>query len=277
MEHWSVEDYKNYTEGKKNGYPFYNTHEETGKASDGVTDSTYIVVDGPANKLTLWNPGKGWEFKSYGQGALWENNGPVADVDNSNDAKRYRGETALDFGASSYNIQFGNPYKSDGVHGDPYSCSIESTEAFQGPFDVVTFVGNGSSNNLPRADIYVSTDTTDVNNWTKVDSVTFSKNYRYIKKSVIGYEGTEKVFVKLQADFSSVMVFDIIIMNNGEKSQGVNGIEEITDSKEACGEIVRTEIYSINGVKTSRAAKGINIVKEVYANGTVKTRKVMVK
>ena len=266
-----------YTEGKKNGYPFYNTHEETGKASDGVTDSTYIVVDGPANKLTLWNPGKGWEFKSYGQGALWENNGPVADVDNSNDAKRYRGETALDFGASSYNIQFGNPYKSDGVHGDPYSCSIESTEAFQGPFDVVTFVGNGSSNNLPRADIYVSTDTTDVNNWTKVDSVTFSKNYRYIKKSVIGYEGTEKVFVKLQADFSSVMVFDIIIMNNGEKSQGVNGIEEITDSKEACGEIVRTEIYSINGVKTSRAAKGINIVKEVYANGTVKTRKVMVK
>lgn len=266
-----------YTEGKKNGYPFYNTHEETVKASDGVTDSTIIVIDGPANNLTLWNPGKGWQFKSYGQGALWENNGPVADVDDSNDTKRYRGETALDFGASSYNIQFGNPYKSDGVHGDPYSCSIESTEAFQGPFDIVTFVGNGSSSNLPRADVYVSTDTTDVSNWVKVDSVTFSKTQRYIKKSVIGYEGTDKVFVKLQADFSSVMVFDIIIKNNGEKSQGVNGIREITDGKVNNGEVVRTMIYSINGTQLDRAGKGINIVKEIYSDGTVRTKKVMMK
>lgn len=266
-----------YTEGDKDGYNFYTTHEETVKASDGVTDSTIIVIDGPANKLTLWNPGKGWEFKSYGQGALWENNGPVADVDDSNETKRYRGETSLDFGASSNNIQFGNPRKSDGVHNDPYSCSIESTEAFQGPFDVVTFVGNGSANNHPRADIYVSTDTTNVDNWVKLDSVTISKTQRYIKKSVIGYEGTDKVFVKLQADFSSVMVFDIIIKNNGEKSQEVNGIREITDGKENNGEVVRTMIYSINGTQLDRAGKGINIVKEIYSDGTVRTKKVMMK
>ena len=266
-----------YTEGKKNGYNYYNTHEEIGKASDGVTDSTIIVIDGPAEKLTVWNPGKGWELKSYGQGALIEKNTISSDIDDTNTAKRYRAETALDAGASDFNILFGNVCKSDGKNNDPYSCSIQSTEAFQGPFDIVTFVGNGSGSNHPRADIYVSTDTLSEANWVKVDTVAISKTQRYIKKSRLSYEGTDKVFVKLQADFSSVMVFDVIIMNHGDKSQEVTGIKDVTTGNEAAGEVVRTMIYSINGAQLGKAAKGINIIKEIYANGAVKTRKVMIK
>ena len=266
-----------YTEGKKNGYNYYNTHEEIGKASDGVTDSTIIVIDGPAEKLTVWNPGKGWELKSYGQGALIEKNTISSDIDNTNTEKRYRAETALDAGASDFNILFGNVCKSDGKNNDPYSCSIQSTEAFQGPFDIVTFVGNGSGLNHPRADIYVSTDTLSEANWVKVDTVAISKTQRYIKKSRLSYEGTDKVFVKLQADFSSVMVFDVIIMNHGDKSQEVTGIKDVTTGNEAAGEVVRTMIYSINGTQLGKAAKGINIIKEIYANGAVKTRKVMIK
>lgn len=267
-----------YTEGKKNGYNFYNTHEETVKASDGVTDSTAIVIDGPAEKLTVWNPGNGWEMKTYGQGALLEKNTISGDIDDTNTTKRYRAETAFDTGASDFDILFGNVCKSDGVNNDPYSCSIQSTEAFQGPFDIVTFIGNGSGNNHPRADVYVSTDTLSEANWIKVDTVTVSKTQRYIKKSRLSYEGTDKVYVKLQADFSSVMVFDVIVMNHGEKSQEVStGIKDVTTGKEADGTVVRTMVYSINGTQLDKAAKGINIIKEIYANGAVKTRKVMVK
>lgn len=266
-----------YTEGKKNGYNYYLTHEEAGKTQDGLSDSTIIVIDGPADNLTVWNSGKGWEFKSYGQGGLLEKNTVSTDIDDTNTTNRYRAETALDAGASSYNITFGNVQKSNGVDNDPYSCSIQSTEAFQGPFDIVTFVGNGSTTNLPRADIYVSTDTTNADNWVKIDTVTISRTQRYIKKTRLSYEGTDKVFVKLQADFSSVMVFDIIIMNHGDNSQTATGIEDITAGKEAEGEVVRSMIYSINGTQLDKAARGINVIKEIYANGAVKTRKVIVK
>lgn len=263
-----------YTEGKKNGYNYYNTHEETVKASDGVTDSTIVVIDGPANVLTSFNPNKGWELRSYGQGAVWEKLSISGDIDDTNTTGRYRGENAFDVGASSNDIQFGNVKKSDGVNYDPYSAHIVSTEAFQGPFDIVTYIGNGSSSNHPRAYVYTSTDN---ENWTKLDSVNVSKKQRFIKKTILGYEGTDKVYVKVQADFSSVMVFDIIIKNHGEKSQTVTGIKEVNANGTADGEIVRTEVYNLNGMQLGKATKGINIVKEVYANGAVKTRKVYVK
>lgn len=268
---------KYYTEGNKSGYNFYTTHEETVKASDGVTDSTIIVIDGPADKLTEWNPGKGWAARSYGQGMLWENITPVADVDNSNDAKRYRGVTALDFGASNNSVTFGNIQKSDGKNNDPYSCHIISTEAFKGPFDITVFVGNASGSNIPRANVFVTTTPDVEDSWVKVDSVAFGNTTRYIRKNTMSYEGSDEVYVKLQADFSSIMVFDIIILNNGEKSQEVTGIREVTDGKETVGEVVRTMVYSINGTQLNSLSKGINIVKEIYSDGTIRTKKVMVK
>ncbi|MGN1262709.1 MAG: chitobiase/beta-hexosaminidase C-terminal domain-containing protein, partial [Prevotella sp.] len=126
---WSNGESKTYyyTEGNKNGYNFYNTHEETVKASDGVTDSTIIVIDGPANVLTSYNPGNGWEMRSYGQGTLWENISVSNDIDDTNTTARYRGENAFDAGASKNEIQFSNVKKSDGVNNDPYSAQIVST------------------------------------------------------------------------------------------------------------------------------------------------------
>lgn len=81
------------------------------------------------------------------------------------------------------------------------------------------------------------------------------------------------MFVKLQAAFSSVMVFDIYIMNHGELS----GIKDVDVAEEATGNVVRTLIYSINGTRLNAPAKGINIIREVYDNGSVKTRKVVVR
>ena len=266
-----------YTDGKKNGYDFYVLTDSTiVKASDGVTDSTVYVAE-PANKLTVYNPGKGWEFKSYGQGAVWENTTISKDIDDANETKRYRAETVFDAGASNYDIQFGNVRKSNKTSNDPYSACIQSTTRFKGPFDIVTFVGNGSSSNLPKADLYISTDTTSADNWQKLDSVCFAKTQRYVKKTIRSYEGTDEVYVKLQANFSSVMVMDIYIMNAGEKSAEATGIQEVNTGKEATGRIVRSLVYSINGTQLNAPAKGINIIKDVYENGAVNTRKIVVR
>ncbi len=266
-----------YTEGKKNGYNYYDITDSTiVKAADGVTDSTVYIVT-PANNATVYNPGKGWKFVSYGQGAVWENTTISKDIDDNNDTKRYRAETAFDAGASNYDIQFGNVRKSNKTSNDPYSACIQSTEKFKGPFDVISFVGNGSSSNTPKADIYVTTDTTDAASWVKLDTVAFAKTQRYIKKNTCSYEGTDEVFVKLQANFSSVMVMDIYIMNAGKKSAEVTGIRDIATDHPGHGNLKQRLIYSINGTRLAEPAKGINIIREVYDNGDVKTHKVIVR
>ena len=271
---WSLGESKTkyYTEGEKNGYNYYEVVSHVEELPDG-RDTTIIDSKEPLWNLTVVNPGKGWEAKTYGQGMLWERITISDDISDANTDKRYRGETAFDQGASDNSVTFGNIRKSDGVENDPYSCHIQSTEAFQGPFDIVTYVGNASSSNQPKAALFISTDTLSEDNWTFVDSVYFSKTQRYIKKNIASYEGTDKVFVKLQAAFSSVMVFDIYIMNHGELS----GIKDVDAAEEATGEVVRTLIYSINGTRLNAPAKGINIIREVYDNGSVKTRKVVVR
>ena len=54
-------------------------------------------------------------------------------------------------------------------------------------------------------------------------------------------------------------------------------LPEIVANQIAAGEVVKTIVYSINGTQLNAPAKGINIIKEVYANGQVKTRKAIVK
>lgn len=268
---------KYYTDGNKAGYDYYTVEETTGTASDG-SDSTIYVKTDSATVLTVWNPGNGWEAKSYGQGMLWQALTVDSDIDDSNTTARYRGEDAMSAGASNNNITFGNVQQSDGTNNDPYTCSIQSTVAFQGPFDVVVYVGNGSSSNNPKALLCVSTDTLDEANWVEIDTIYHASTYRYLKRNILSYEGTDEVYIKVQAAFSSVMVFDIYVYNHGEESEAAEtGIVDINVDNEPKGEVVSSYIYSINGTQLNTAAKGINIIKEVYENGAVKTRKVIVK
>ena len=87
------------------------------------------------------------------------------------------------------------------------------------------------------------------------------------------------MFVKVaSADGPNANIFDIFIKNEGEASKDyITGIKDVTEGSEAAGEVVKTLIYSINGTQLNEPAKGINIIKEVYANGQVKTRKAIVK
>jgi hypothetical protein len=81
------------------------------------------------------------------------------------------------------------------------------------------------------------------------------------------------VWVKVAAAFSSFIVNDIYVMNNpDEKPDG-----DCIAGNRMGGQLLRTETYSLNGMRTNGTSKGVNIVRMVYADGTTQTRKVVVK
>ncbi len=261
----------------KNGHAYYSDDvlEQTTDPDSGEE----IFVCSPANVVVYVNPGKGWEVRTEAQAMFWQNNGCTHNV---GDGNGYNPETALDddVNATSSCISFGSSSTTNsfGTKNPAYTGSIQSTEAFQGPFDIVANVANTAKNggNI-TAYAYVTTDTLS-GEWTELGELKTSTTGRLWKNTVLGYEGTDKVFVKVCAS-NSVGIFDIFIKNEGELSKeyiaNVNGIENVNAG--ASGEVVRTMIYSINGTQLDKAGKGINIVKEVYANGAVKTKKVIVK
>ena len=63
-------------------------------------------------------------------------------------------------------------------------------------------------------------------------------------------------------------------MKNGEYSQGEDGITTAISDVQS-SDVVRTEVYSLNGVRANAAARGISIVRTTYADGKVVTRKVV--
>ena len=96
---------------------------------------------------------------------------------------------------------------------------------------------------------------------------------------MLSYEGTDMVFVKFASDGRLANIYNIIIKNQGEKSNDyiANGIENIESGNEDANEVVRTIVYSINGAQLDKAGKGVNIIKKIYANGKIKTSKVVLK
>ncbi len=260
----------------KNGHAYYSDITIGEPTIDPDTQEEVYTYE-PANNVVYVNPGKGWEVRTEAQAMLWQNNGCTHKV---GDGTGYNPETALDddVNATGSCLSFGSSSTTNaaGTKNPSYTGSIQSTEAFQGPFDIVTNIANTAKNGGDvTAKAYVTADTLS-GEWIELGDLKTSTTGRLWKHTVLGYEGTDKVFVKICAS-GSVGVFDIFIKNNGEKSQEVNGIREITSDKENNGEVVRTMIYSINGTQLDRTAKGINIVKEIYSDGTVRTKKVMMK
>lgn len=260
------------------GYPFY-TDNPTGEIKGDT------IVFEPANQLTVYNSGTGWEVKTYGQPCLWQGNNIGHNVA---DLNGYNPETALDDSEeiTSYCITFSSVNQVDGNgFNDPASACIQSTTAFQAPFDVVGYLSGHNAD----VRVLVTTDTLDAASWREIgqlyggtiegkdDNGKEGKD-RMWKKTVVPYNGTDLVFVKIASGGNTANIFDIYIKNEGEQSQAyITGIKDVSQSVEAAGEVVSTQVYSINGARLNAPVKGINIIKRVYANGAVKSTKVVVK
>lgn len=229
----------------------------------------------PADSVIYVNPGNGWEARTEAQSIFWQSNSVTHNV-GINTA--YNPETALDDDpdCTNYDIAFGSvgPANDFGVTGPDFTASIQSTEKFQAPFDIVSNISTTIDSEV-EVIAYVTTDTLS-GEWREVGNLKTGTQKRLWKHTVLGYEGEDEVFVKVCAK-NGAAVFDIFIKNFGELSKEYTGIKDVRNNTTAEGEIVRTMIYSINGTQLGKAAKGINIIKEVYANGAVKTRKVFVK
>ncbi len=268
-------------------YPFY-TGEIIG--TETITDEdgeTIINIFKPADELTVVNPGNGWEFKTYGQAGQNVNCSITHNVQNFDG---YNPQTAwddTDNEATNNGLQFGGRGSNDDGIKDPASACIQSTTMYQAPFDVVTYAFGYNG----KAKVYVSADTTDVNSWIEIGEVSGGTikgtasngkdgSNRLWKKNIASYEGTDQVAVKVAAidEGNTISILNILVKNFGEKSEEyTTGIKDVNIGKETESTVIRTIIYSINGAQLDKTAKGINIIKEIYANGSVKTRKVMVK
>lgn len=217
-----------------------------------------------------------WVVKSQGQSVLWQN---ISVGKSVGDLGGYNPATAsdLDTLVTKYDVQF---YK---FMSGEYNARIESTKKFQGPFGIVTFLGNASATgSVQRMALQTSTDGT---TWTTLgDTIIISNPQRLYTKVTALYSGSDEVYVRLAhvAGNSGCQCYDIYVMTEGEKSkaeeeklaeaykQWTTGIKTINNSQ---ANATVKAIYNVNGMQLGNMQRGINILR--MSDGT--TRKVLVK
>lgn len=231
----------------------------------------------PEKPYEFWVPSEEneWELKSKGQVLIYQTLTAGSDV--GNDAG-YNPETSgdiIDYAPiTKQDIQFGGK-----VSGEPFTGAIQSRKKFQGPFNLVTYVGTASGNEAKMI-LQVSTDSL---TWENVgDAMVTSAVKRLWKGYERNYEGTNEVYVRIMQESGSAgaQIYDIYVLNAGETSAALKaqfdeeyanytGIEAIANKTAK----VTKGIYNLNGIRQNNLKRGLNII--VKNDGSVE--KVLVK
>ena len=263
--------------GKNKGaYPFWD---ENSAIIEETEEGQVIVGYEKMNPEEVVDFGNGWKVVSRGHVMVWENIKPGK---NYGIGTAYNPATVADYDTlvTNYYLNIGEwntNYPRNGV--------IATSVKHKGPFDVLSFVSNGNSTGSPLLVFEVSKDSTE---WIQLGDTASLATQRLYRRIVRSYEGTDEVYLRTRiADGNSKAgYYDIYIMKDGEKSAAYNkqlndeynayitGIENVNTTNKS-QQVVRTEVYNLNGLRTSNAGKGISIVKEIYADGSVKTKKVI--
>lgn len=258
----------------KSAKSIYDTTQEGTTTTDPETGdeiTVYPELDyeyyAPANEENYW------EVKSKGQVMIWQS--LTVGSDPGNDAG-YNPETTGDIVSyakiTNNDIQFGGK-----ASGEPCTGAIQSLKKFQGPFDVLTYVGTAAGGeNVGRMQLQVSTDSLE---WTNLgDEMNTSTVKRLWKSYTRSYEGTDEVYVRITqaGGGSSVQIYNMYILNEGEQSAALkeqyeqeyrdlagDGITDVEKSRKG-----HAAIYNIKGTRVSSLHHGLNIV--VDGNGTAK-------
>lgn len=210
-----------------------------------------------------------WVIKTQGQTLYWESTQPSSTVYSGTSAYMvYRAEDLISK-PSDYHITFGAK-----ISGEPYTGSIESTKKYQGPFDIIVFNGN---NNGSSASFDVKVEVSaDGENWTAVDSLYFPPVQRILVRNVSSYEGNDEVYVRVKhyGGSTKAVIYDIMLLNNGQYSQQYvpAGLTTVA----AGAELLHTEYYSLTGLRLAAPVEqGITIVKKLWSNGAVTVEKIL--
>ena len=267
--------------GKNKGdYPYWDESSDPIYEKDSLGNDVLVGYT-KMNVEEVNDFGNGWKVVSRGHVMIWENIKP-GNAPGNNSA--YNPATAADYSdlVTDYYINIGEwntAYPRNGV--------IATTQKIAGPFDVVSFISNGNSAGSPQLVFEVSADST---NWEQLGDTALLATQRLYKKVVRSYEGTNEVYfrTRIAEGNSKAGYYDIYIMKDGEQSAAlkaqmdadykavISGIENVNASNKVAT-VLRTEVYSINGTRCNAVSRGLNIVKQLMSDGTVRTQKVVVK
>lgn len=269
-------DTKSWYDGSKALYPF-----SWGKNASSIYETEAAAVPTRAATLKAYEEkvvdGLDWKIISRGQVVTLENTTFTANV---NGTGQYCPATALD----ALPIETSNDQGTVEVtscattfgavaSGEPSSAAVQSTKVFQGPFNVVTYCANGNGSGNPKIAVQISTD--GENFTTLGDTITLTQGQRLLKRSVVSYDGTEKVYVRVAHAGGAVkaMLADVYVLGTKTNPDAIEtGIEGTVVDGDLKGGTVAA-IYSVTGEQLGSLQRGVNIVK--YTDGTV--RKVLVK
>lgn len=255
-------------------FSYYTTEQAVDGAGQPLYDDLGNPIYLPSDSVFYLDFGNGWAVGSMGQRINNQTTAATAEVGTG----VYGPLTIADHGATDGAMSFLTT-KSDT---DPASAWLQSTVKLQAPFDVVVFMtGQGAYGDSNTLELLVSPDSTQ---WTSLGMFT-TIEMKNIERKVMSYEGSDNVYIKLRSVCDEgmkstairTMIFDLMVLNHGELSEEYEDMVSGISNVQPDGEIVRTEIYSLCGTRLPAMKRGINIVKEVYANGTVKARKVVVR
>lgn len=255
-------------------FSYYTTEQAVDGAGQPLYDDLGNPIYLPSDSVFYLDFGNGWAVGSMGQRINNQTTAATAEVGTG----VYGPLTIADHGATDGAMSFLTT-KSDT---DPASAWLQSTVKLQAPFDVVVFMtGQGAYGDSNSLELLVSPDSTQ---WTSLGMFT-TIEMKNIERKVMSYEDSDNVYIKLRSVCDEgmkstairTMIFDLMVLNHGKLSEEYEDMVSGISNAQPDGEIVRTEIYSLSGTRLPAMKRGINIVKEVYANGTVKARKVVVR
>lgn len=223
----------------KSAWNYYQLDADGNRINEG-TEEEPIYIPNPEALKTV-EPGNGWIIKSYGQASTLEYIASAGGVANGRTGRYADSIEDLVAGEPSKGlVDFGGK-----TSGDPYSMSIETTAKYAGPFDVVTYLGNGGTSDLG---IVVET-STDGESWTELGALNYTTNQRYWKRTKLSYEGTDEVYVRVaqKTGGSKGQLYDIILLNNGENSKLYDASKE-EEKYTGIANVIAKPAHILNGI-----------------------------
>lgn len=254
-------------------YNYYTTNPLLDKDGNPVYDDDGNPVYEPANELKYIDFANGWAVGSYGQRINRQTTGVGAEIGTGT----YGPLTLDDFGATDGAMSFLVTKTAN----DPASAWLQTTVRYQAPFDIVAyFTGQASAGLQNKLTVSVSADSVE---WTTVGTME-SFELKNIEKRTLSYNGTDEVYVKVASTndespaTQKTMLFDVLLMNHGRLSEAYDAfVTGVAELKPEAAKVAATAVYGVNGVRKAGVSRGINIVRQTMADGSVRVKKVAVK
>ena len=226
-----------------------------------VTDTT---PEGPTYSEVDFN--NGWKVGTYGQRINLQKTGT-----NETIGADYGPLSPDDAGASGYAMSFLVTKKAN----DPCTAFLQTTKTYEGPFDINIWAcgQTGSTSYIEALEVSVSADGME---WAVIDTFKYESTKK-MRRFIAHYDDKAAAYVKIahvgdpaKSNKYKAMIFDVKLMAEGV----AEGLENVAT---ASGELVSESYYNLSGMMIKEPAKGVVIVKKVYADGTMKIEKQLMK